>query len=111
MTKSVLWGALLTRVVTIGRVSSTEIVSISLLKRACSLRRRAGERHQVRNACFRAEAAAHPFDQNFDAVPGGDEPSDQFLQALQWALGNLDILSLLQSLVDLHKFVVAHAGF
>src|ERR1700736_454423 len=66
---------------------------------------RPGEWRQVRNADLRAKTAAHPFDQNFDTVPGGDEPSDQCLQALEWPLGNLDILSRLQSLIDLHKFI------
>ena len=32
------------------------------------------KRRQVRNAGFRVETAAHPFDENFHAVPGGDEP-------------------------------------
>jgi hypothetical protein len=35
----------------------------------------------------------------------------QCLQALEWALRNLDILSRLQPLIDLQKFIFAQAGF
>ena len=69
------------------------------------------EADQVRNACFRVETAAHPFDENFHAVPGRDEPGYQSLQALERALGNLDILSRLESLIYLDKFIRAHVGF
>jgi hypothetical protein len=76
-----------------------------------SLQSRFVEWHQVRHAGFGVQTAAHPFDEKFDAIPGADEPSDQGFQALEWALGNLDVLSQLEPLIDLHKFICPHADF
>ncbi len=45
-----------------------------------------GEWHQVRNAGFRVKAASHAFNENLDAVAGGNETSDQSLQALERAV-------------------------
>ncbi len=55
------------------------------------------------------EAATHPFNENFDAVPCGDETSDQSFQALERASGNLNVLSRLQRLIDLRAFPCAGA--
>src|ERR1700730_16514749 len=55
------------------------------------------------------EAATHPFNQNFNAVPGGDEASDQSFQALERASGDLNVLSRFQRLIDLQTFTKAGA--
>ena len=75
------------------------------------LQPRPGERHKVRNAGFRVEAAAHPIDQNFHAIPSCNESGYHCLRALEWALGNLGILTRPQSLIELYEFILAHAGF
>src|SRR3974377_697405 len=110
MTNSLLWGTFPTRLVAIGSVFSAEIVFISP-KSACSLRPRSGEWRQISNAGFRTETAAHPFDQNLNAVSCGDQSCDQRLQAFEWALSNLDVLPRHQPLIYLHNFIFAHAGF
>jgi hypothetical protein len=63
-----------------------------------------GNWYQIRNPGFGVETAAHPFDENFDAVPGRDKPSNQSFQTFKWALGNLDALSRFQPVIDLHNF-------
>jgi hypothetical protein len=70
-----------------------------------------GERHQVGKGRFGAQTAAHPFDENFHAVPGCDEPGYQCFNALERAMGNPDILARLQSLIDFQKFIFVQAGF
>src|ERR1700741_5123927 len=51
------------------------------------------------------KTAAHPLDQNFDALPCCDESSDQGFPYLEWPLGNLDVLPRFERLVDLHNFI------
>jgi hypothetical protein len=68
-------------------------------------RSRIGEWKQVANAGFGAETASHPFYKNFNPLSGGDESSNQGLEALEWTLGDPNFLSGLHRLSNLQKVI------
>src|SRR5260221_6675144 len=70
---------------------------------------RFGQRRQVSNGGFGEQAATHPFNENFHAVPGGNEAGDQNFPALGWGSGHLNTLSPLQRLIDLHQITLTRA--